>query len=134
MSARFHLSFCVAELESTRAFYGGLLGCQEGAVHPNAVDFSFFGHQITCHVDPLRVRKADIHTLDGNHFGAIIEPAEFHRLASRFKETNVSLILRPQVQRQGAPNERWKMIIADPSGNAIELKCYRDEAQIFNPV
>jgi extradiol dioxygenase family protein len=27
----------------------------------------------------------------------------------------------------------WKMIVADPSGNAIELKCYRDESEIFNP-
>jgi extradiol dioxygenase family protein len=61
--------FCVADLESTRAFYCSLLECREGAVHPNAVDFPFFGHRITCHLDPARVRKADIHTLDGNHFG-----------------------------------------------------------------
>jgi extradiol dioxygenase family protein len=133
VSARFHLSFCVADLESARAFYGGLLECPQGAVHPNAVDFSFFGHQLTCHVDPARVRRADIHTLDGNHFGAIIDPADFHRLASRFKAASVSFIVPPEVQRAGTPSERWKMIVADPSGNAIELKCYKDEAQVFKP-
>ena len=133
MSARFHLSFCVADLESTRAFYGGLLECPQGTVHRNAVDFSFFGHQLTCHVDPARVRGADIHTLDGNHFGAIIDPAEFHRLAGRFKAASVSFIVPPEVQRAGTPSERWKMIVADPSGNAIELKCYKDEAQVFSP-
>ena len=131
MNARFHLSFCVADLESTRAFYGDLLECPQGALHPNAVDFSFFGHQLTCHVDPARVRRADIHTLDGNHFGAIIEPALFHRLARRLEGAQVSFIVPPQVQREGTPGERWKMIVADPSGNAIELKCYRDESQIF---
>ena len=133
MNARFHLSFCVAELESTRAFYGELLECSQGVVHPNAVDFSFFGHQLTCHVDPARVRRADIDTLDGNHFGAIIEPALFHRLARRLEAAQVSFIVPPEVQRQGTPGERWKLIVADPSGNAIELKCYRDESQIFNP-
>ncbi len=131
MSARFHLSLCVADLESTRTFYRDLLECPQGAVHPNAVDFSFFGHQLTCHVDPARVRRADIDTLDGNHFGAIIDPTLFHRLARRFEVAQASFIVPPQVQREGTPSERWKMIVADPSGNAIELKCYRDESQIF---
>ncbi len=130
--SRFHLSLCVADLESTRAFYGGLLECPQGAVHPNGVDFSFFGHQLTCHVDPARVHRADIGTLDGNHFGAIIEPALFQRIARRLEAAKASFIVPPEAQRQGLPGERWKMIVADPSGNAIELKCYRDESQIFS--
>jgi extradiol dioxygenase family protein len=133
MDARFHLSFCVAELAATRAFYGVVLGCREGAVHPNAVDFSFYGHQLTCHVDPAHVRTADANTLDGNHFGAIVGLDEFHRLAARLEDAGARFIVPPQAQRQGTPGERWKMIVADPSGNAIELKCYRDESQIFGP-
>jgi extradiol dioxygenase family protein len=133
VQARFHLSFCVADLAATRSFYGGVLGCREGAVHPRAVDFSFFGHQLTCYLDPAHVRKADADTLDGNHFGAIVPPEEFHRLAARLEAEGVRFIVPPQAQRQGSPGERWKMIVADPSGNAVELKSYRDEAQIFGP-
>ena len=133
MGTRFHLSFCVADLSSTSAFYGGVLECAQGAVHPKAVDFSFYGHQITCHLDPTRVRKADINTLDGNHFGVILDPDLFHRVAQRLKAADAHFIVAPTVQREGTPSERWKMIVADPSGNALEFKCYRDESQIFTP-
>ncbi|HEX3903250.1 MAG TPA: VOC family protein [Polyangia bacterium] len=133
VEARFHLSFCVADLAATRAFYGGVLGCREGAVHARAADFSFFGHQLTCYVDPAHVRKADADALDGNHFGAIVPLEEFQRLAARLEGAGVRFIVPPQAQRQGSPGERWKMIVADPSGNALELKCYLDEAQIFDP-
>jgi len=133
VSARFHLSLCVADLTATRAFYVTALGCRQGAVHARAVDFSFFGHQLTCHLDPARVRTADVDTLDGNHFGAIVTPEEFHPLAARLERAGVRFIVPPQPQRQGTSGERWKMIVADPSGNAIELKCYRDESQIFDP-
>jgi uncharacterized protein len=133
VEARFHLSLCVSDLAATRAFYGAVLGCREGAVHSNAVDFAFYGHQLTCHLDPVHVRQADADSLDGNHFGAIVALDEFHRLAARLEEAGARFIVPPQAQRQGTPGERWKMIVADPSGNAVELKCYRDEAQIFEP-
>jgi extradiol dioxygenase family protein len=133
MNARFHLSFCVADLAVTRAFYGTVLGCREGAIHPRAVDFSFFGHQLTCHLDPAHVRKADLDTLDGNHFGAIVPLDEFHRLAARLQAAEVRFIVPPQAQREGTEAERWKMIFPDPSGNAVEIKCYRNESRIFDP-
>ena len=133
VSARFHLSLCVSDLTATRAFYVTVLGCREGAVHARAVDFSFFGHQLTCHLDPAHVRTADVDTLDGNHFGAIVAPKEFHPLAARLERAGARFIVPPQARRQGTPAERWKMIVADPSGNAIELKCYRDESRIFDP-
>ena len=133
VSARFHLSLCVSDLVATRAFYVAVLGCQAGAARPHAIDFSFFGHQLTCHLDPAHVRTADVDTLDGNHFGAIVTPEEFHPLAARLERAGARFIVPPQAQRQGTPAERWKMIVADPSGNAIELKCYRDESQIFDP-
>jgi len=131
MAARFHLSFCVSDLESTREFYGKVLECAEGAIHPNAIDFSFYGHQLTCHVAPAGVRKADIHSLDGNHFGAIVDTTEFHRMAERLTAAGARFIVAPEAQRLGTPDERWKLIVADPSGNAIELKCYSDESRVF---
>ena len=132
-TARFHLSICVADLEATRGFYGGLLGCAQGRTFAHAIDFSFFGHQLTCHLDPARVRRADAHTMAGNHFGAILPVAEFHRLTTRLREAGVPFLVQPEAEREGTADERWKMIVTDPSGNAVELKCYRDEGQIFVP-
>jgi extradiol dioxygenase family protein len=132
MAARFHLSFFVADLEKTRRFYAGVLGCPEGRVHGAAANFSFFGHQLTVHADPARVGPpAGAHTLDGNHFGAIVDDAELERLRERLVAAGVTFLVPPQVQHEGTPRERRKMIFLDPSGHAIELKSYRDETQIF---
>jgi extradiol dioxygenase family protein len=129
----FHLSICVADLSATRAFYGDLLGCLQGRTFAHAIDFSFFGHQLTCHLDPARVRPADAATVSGNHFGVILPLDEFHRLAALLGEAKVSFLTPAHVQHEGTPGERWGMVVADPSGNAVELKAYRDEAQIFSP-
>jgi extradiol dioxygenase family protein len=129
----FHLSICVADLAATRAFYEGLLSCHRGRTSPHAIDFSFFGHQLTCHLDPAGVRKAEPTTLNGNHFGVILAPDEFHRLAALLREANVPFLTPAHVEREGTPGERWGMVVADPSGNAVELKAYRDEAEIFRP-
>jgi uncharacterized protein len=110
-----------------------LLGCLQGRTFPHAIDFSFFGHQLTCHLAPARVRKADAETLDGNHFGVIVAPDEFHRLGARLRAAGVHFFTPPGVKDEGTAGERWSMVVADPSANAIELKCYQDEAQIFAP-
>ena len=39
---RFHLAFPVTDLEATRAFYGGTLGCGTGRESDRWIDFDFF--------------------------------------------------------------------------------------------
>ena len=46
----FHFAFYVKDLASTRAFYCGTLGCREGRSTDAWVDFDFFGHQLSAHV------------------------------------------------------------------------------------
>ena len=48
MSA-FHFAFFVRDLDSTRRFYGEILGCREGRSTDTWVDFDFFGNQISAH-------------------------------------------------------------------------------------
>jgi hypothetical protein len=46
----FHLAFPVRDIEESRQFYGGILGCVQGRIHPGKwVDYSLNGHQIVCH-------------------------------------------------------------------------------------
>lgn len=132
MAAPFHLSFCVSNLADTRAFYSGVLRCREGKSTPTYVDFVFFGNQITCHLSPDAVRSASQFGVDGNHFGAIVTPAEFVQLESQLLSAEVAFILEPATQHAGTPQERRKMIFTDPSGNAIEIKCYADPSRIFS--
>jgi extradiol dioxygenase family protein len=36
-----------------------------------------------------------------------------------------------RLEGEGSPQERRKMVFLDPSGNAIEIKSYRDESRLF---
>jgi extradiol dioxygenase family protein len=47
MRTSFHLAYHVRDLDEARAFYGTLLGCQEGRSTETWVDFDFFGEQAT---------------------------------------------------------------------------------------
>jgi hypothetical protein len=132
MTAPFHLSFPVSDLVDTRAFYVGVLGCKEGNSTATYVDFAFFGNQLTCHLSPQQVRPAARFGLDGNHFGAILTPGEFSLLEDRLRSAAVTFLQEPERQHAGTPRERRKMIFTDPSGNAIEIKCYADATGIFS--
>ncbi len=105
---RFHLAFPVRDLAEARAFYGDLLGCNEGRSSDEWVDFDFFGHQIVAHLSPDEAGHKAHNVVDGEdvpvrHFGII----------------------------QGLPGEQATFFFKDPSGNALEFKAFADERMIF---
>lgn len=52
MATIFHLAYPIKDIEQTREFYAGLLGCAQGRETKSWIDFDFFGHQLSCHVKP----------------------------------------------------------------------------------
>ncbi len=98
----FHLAFPVIDLNATRAFYREVLGCGEGRSAETWIDFDFYGHQITAHLQPSEAHRAKTNAVDGDdvpvrHFGC----------------------------------EQATMFFLDPSGNAIEIKSFKDRGQVF---
>jgi extradiol dioxygenase family protein len=130
-SSPFHLSIFVNDIESSRAFYGKLLGCFEANTQHDYADFAFFGNQLSVHASPERVRSAAKFGLDGNHFGAVLESEEFDALVVKLRAAGTPFLTEPVIERVGSPKERRRMVFTDPSGNAIEVKTYVDEARIF---
>ncbi|WP_421861532.1 VOC family protein [Parvibaculum sp.] len=143
---RFHLAFAVDDLSGARDFYGRLLGCAEGRSGTHWVDFDFHGHQIVAHLAPRRegadaapdstVKDRTVNEVDGDdvpvpHFGLILGWDEWHELAARLKAEGVRFVVEPHIRFQGKPGEQATMFFRDPSGNAIEIKSFQDEAQIF---
>lgn len=142
---RFHFAFAVDDLSAARDFYGRLLGCPEGRSDAHWVDFDFRGHQIVAHLVPRRERRdaaapegageASNH-VDGDdvpvpHFGLILGWEEWHELAERLRAEGVPFVVEPHIRFKGKPGEQATMFFRDPSGNAIEIKSFQDEAQIF---
>ena len=82
---RFHLAIPVHDLASTRAFYGGVLGCPEARGHDDSLTFDFFGHQLVCHVVPSEAaRNIALHRMGDDdvpprHFGALFDWDEWPR-------------------------------------------------------
>ena len=122
----FHLAFNVDDLDSTRAFYGTLLGCPEGRSSETWVDFDFFGHQLSCHLgQPFAsapTGKVGVHKVPMPHFGAVLPMAEWRALADRLAKHGTAFILAPQIRFEGQPGEQSTMFFSDPSGNPIEIK------------
>lgn len=136
MAQPFHYSFHVRDLESTRRFYGGLLGCREGRSTADWVDFDFFGNQISCHVTGPVLDTHDTGKVDGvavpmPHFGAILEWAQFHQAAKRLHDAGMPFIIGPRTRYAGMPGEQVTMFLRDPSGNALEFKAFRNPEHVF---
>jgi hypothetical protein len=133
---RFHLAFPVRDLAEARAFYGGLLGCAEGRSSPEWVDFDFEGHQLVAHLAPGETGPVAANAVDGEavpvrHFGLILKPDAWARLAQRLKDAGVRFIVEPQTRFAGEAGEQSTMFLLDPSGNALEFKAFADETMIF---
>jgi len=135
-SPPFHLALPVDDLESTRAFYGGLLGCREGRSAERWVDFDFFGHQLSAHLAPGRAREPSTNAVDGDdvpvrHFGAVLEWGKWHALAERLRVAGVRFLIEPHVRFRGAAGEQATMFLCDPSGNALEFKAFELPERMF---
>lgn len=132
----FHLAFPVRDLSEARAFYGELLECPEGRSSEEWIDFNFFGHQIVAHLSPDECRETatsgvDNHQVPVRHFGAVLSIPSWQALADKLKAAGTQFIIEPYVRFKDQPGEQATMFFTDPSGNAIEIKAFRDMQSLF---
>ena len=133
----FHLANTVTDLDSARRFYGELLGCQEGRSTDTWVDFNFFGNQLSLHVGEVVKRSKANSEVDNisvpmPHFGCVLEWNSFHDLADKLQSAGIKFIVEPNVRFKDLPGEQMTMFFEDYSGNAIELKAYRNPTEVFS--
>ncbi len=136
MNNLFHLAFPVKDLESSREFYGEILGCEEGRSSECWIDFNLFGHQIVAHLAPDASGVRSVNDVDADHvpvphFGIVLPPEEFHVLAERLKSKGVQFVIEPKTRFKGEVGEQATMFFLDPSGNALEFKSFADFSQVF---
>lgn len=132
----FHLAFPVKDLEETRTFYAGLLGCNVGREASTWIDFNFFGHQISAHVSQEASRSIPTNGVDGDavpvrHFGVILEWNTWHTLADRLRAAGIDFLIEPHIRFKGEVGEQATLFLRDPSGNALEFKAFKEISQVF---
>jgi hypothetical protein len=64
------------------------------------------------------------------HFGIVLPMAEWEALAARLKG-KVEFVIEPYVRFAGLPGEQATMFFLDPSGNALEIKAFKDIGKLF---
>ena len=133
----FHLAYTVRDLESTRKFYGDLLGCQEGRSTESWVDFDFFGNQLSLHIGQTIKElesdsKVDNVEVPLPHFGCVLDWDLFHNLADKLKSAGILFIIEPTIRFEGMPAEQATMFLEDYSQNALEFKSFRNPNEVFS--
>ena len=137
MSLRpFHLAFPVHDLAAARRFYGETMGCPEGRSSAEWVDFNFYGHQIVAHLAPGEAGDRANNHVDGHgvpvpHFGVVLAMADWRALAERLEAAGTEFAIPPTIRFKGQPGEQATMFFRDPSGNALEMKAFADDAMLF---
>ncbi|MBU2666126.1 VOC family protein [Actinoplanes bogorensis] len=131
-----HLAIPVDDLGAARAFYGGVLGLDEGRSSDHWIDWNLHGHQLVTHVVAGPPYKAGDSEVDGHevpipHYGLLLSAEEFHALAERLRAAGTVFLIEPYLRFPGRPGEQWTMFFRDPAGNALEFKAFRDESQVF---
>lgn len=131
----FHLAFPVDDLAAARAFYGQLIGCEEGRSSSQWIDFNFFGHQIVTHLSPGSGDRAsnpvDGHEVPVPHFGVVLTMDAWRSLAERLEAAGTAFIIEPTIRFAGEPGEQATMFLRDPSGNALEFKAMANPDNLF---
>lgn len=140
--AQFHLAIPVRDLEASRRFYRDVLGAYEGRSTANFIDFNFYGHHLVLHATPpggegvFSSFESDFHgeKVQIPHFGMNLDWETWKELAERVKEHGCDFFDPPHIRLEGKPGEHATMFILDPSGNALELKAFRNHDEVFSRV
>ena len=132
----FHLAIPVRDIESTRRFYTVILGCNVGRSCETWIDFDFFGHQLSAHVQQDELTPAKTNTVDGEeisvrHFGIILDRESWEILKQNLDEHSVDFIVKPVIRFKGKTGEQATLFIRDPSGNVLEFKAFSSDQQLF---
>jgi extradiol dioxygenase family protein len=130
MSPVFHLSIPVRHLQEAVAFYTSQLGAQIGRRTATYADALLFGAQVTLQDDPSGVPRPMPRT---RHFGATLAWSEWESAAERLSAAPF-LVEEPTISFAGQSTEQAKLMVADPSGNLIEIKAYRHPEAVLGPL
>ena len=119
-----HLSIPVRDLDEARAFYVHTLGCEAARSRPGFADVWFFGMQVTLQDRPDEV--TDLREGGSRHFGVTLSRDDFDAVVARLTSGGIDWLVPVTTGDEGLATEQTKAKLADPSGNVVEVKTYRD--------
>ena len=131
----FHLAFPIQNIKETENWYTSIIGCTIGRKSDKWIDFNFFGHQVVGHlvnnIGESQSNEVDNENIPSRHFGIILTPKEWKKLATRLELKKIDFEIKPHTRFKNKVGEQHTMFIKDPSGNFLEFKAFEDDSCIF---
>lgn len=113
----FHLSLPIDKFEDCISFYKSAFDAEVVKLGPGVANVFVFGAQVTFH-DRTGSSLTQA-AREEMHFGAVVPVEEWVRIRERLTDRGTPLLRC--VEPAGASGERAKLLVADPSGNLIEI-------------
>ena len=119
-----HVAVPCRDLEETARWYSEVLGAQPVRILKDRVTFSFGGVlQLVCHLE-RRAGTDNPRAYPRHHGLTFLRMEDFNRLKNHLLQLGVKFIQRPALRFAKSAHEHQTMMLADPSGNVVEFKCY----------
>ncbi len=128
----FHLAFPVADILTTKKFYGEGLGCETGRETANSLILNLYGHQLVAHTTAELAPQKGIYP---RHFGLVfLREPDWETLLHRAKDHNLPFYQGEKRRFPGTTLEHRTFFLQDPFYNLLEFKYYCHPSAIFGEV
>ena len=111
-------------LEETARWYAEVLGAQPVRVLKDRVTFSFGGVlQLVCHLE-RRAITPNPRAYPRHHGLTFLRMDDFRRMRDHVLRLGIAFVMKPAQRFANTAHEHETFMVADPSGNVVEFKCY----------
>ena len=119
-----HVAVPCRDLDEAARWYAEVLGAKPVRRLKDRVTFSFGGVlQLVCHLE----RRAPVHNpraYPRHHGLTFLRMEDFVRMRDHVVESGAKFLVRPAVRFANTAHEHQTFMVADPTGNVVEFKCY----------
>lgn len=119
-----HAAVGCNDVQEAARWYSQVLGAQPVRILDDRVTFSVGGVlQLVCHLEKREiVRNPRAYP---QHFGlTFLAMEDFSKLAAHIVKLRIKTLAGPARRFPDTPHEHQTLMLADPSGNVVEFKCY----------
>lgn len=119
-----HIAVPCRDLEETARWYAEVLGAQPVRVLKDRVTFSFGGVlQLVCHLGSSDIVRKP-RPYPRHHGLTFLRMDDFRRMKAHITALGIDFVVKPALRFRNSAHEHETFMVADPSGNVVEFKCY----------
>lgn len=119
-----HVAVPCRDLEEAARWYAEVLGAQPVRILKDRVTFSFGGVlQLVCHLERRSITP-NPRAYPRHHGLTFLRMEDLIRMQAHLEKLGVKFLQRPALRFAKTAHEHRTLMVADPSGNVVEFKCY----------